>query len=63
MPDDAQPKRLVPLPVKDWSDDLAPVLADMHGAPLNVHKLMAHNPVLRKDHQAFSNTGLCAISL
>ena len=55
MPDDAQPKRLVPLPVKDWSDDLAPVLADMHGAPLNVHKLMAHNPVLLNAWWSFRN--------
>ncbi len=37
---------LQPLPVTEWDGDLANVVADMRGRPLNIHGLMAHNPDL-----------------
>jgi hypothetical protein len=38
----------MPLATEQWRSDLAPIKADMNGAPINVHKLMAHNPDLLK---------------
>jgi len=35
-----------PLPVSDWPRGLDNIIADMGGKPINVHKLMAHNPGL-----------------
>lgn len=35
-----------PLAVTNWDSSLASVVDDMGGRPLNVHKLMAHNPAL-----------------
>jgi 4-carboxymuconolactone decarboxylase len=35
-----------PLAVGDWDIRLAPIISDMRGRPLNVHKLMANNPEL-----------------
>ncbi len=37
---------LQPLAVSEWDARLAPVIAEMQGRPLNVHKLMANNPSL-----------------
>lgn len=37
---------LKPLPVEQWETSLSRVIGDMHGSPLNVHGLMAHNPAL-----------------
>lgn len=37
---------LEPLPPEDWHSDLSRVISDMGGRPLNVHRLMAHNPAL-----------------
>ena len=55
MSGDAHPKPLAPLPVEQWSGGIQSVLADMQGAPLNVHKLMAHNPALLKAWWSFRN--------
>jgi 4-carboxymuconolactone decarboxylase len=46
---------LAPLPVDEWDPALAPVAASMNGAPLNVHKLMAHNPALLNAWWNFRN--------
>lgn len=35
-----------PLDVADWDSSLQFIIEDMNGLPLNVHKLMAHNPTL-----------------
>lgn len=50
-----KPMELAPLPVDDWDPDLAQIAADMKGAPINVHKLMAHNPALLKAWWSFRN--------
>ena len=42
----ATPPPLEPLDPADWDPSLAHVLEDMRGAPINVHRLMAHNPAL-----------------
>ena len=34
------------IPTEDWNSSLSHVVADMKGIPLNVHKLLANNPVL-----------------
>lgn len=49
------PSALLPLPVDQWDIDLAHVSADMKGAPLNVHKLMANNPGLLRAWWNFRN--------
>lgn len=38
--------KLTPLPVADWDPALGNIVEDMKGAPINVHKLMAHHPQL-----------------
>jgi len=38
--------KVLPLPVADWQASLGHVVEDMKGNPLNVHRLMAHNPSL-----------------
>ena len=35
-----------PIGVSEWDLRLAPIVAEMRGRPLNVHKLMANNPEL-----------------
>lgn len=44
-----------PLDPADWDASLQRVLADMHGAPINVHRLMAHNPALLSAWWDFRN--------
>lgn len=46
---------LSPLPTGRWRRDLSPIVDDMGGEPLNVHKLMAHNPALLQAWWAFRN--------
>lgn len=46
---------LKPLPPTLWADRLADILKDMEGNPLNVHRLMAHNPDLLQAWWAFRN--------
>jgi 4-carboxymuconolactone decarboxylase len=46
---------VTPLPVSDWEESLAEVVADMNGNPINVHKLMAHHPALLKAWWNFRN--------
>lgn len=48
-------KQLAPLPVAEWDDSLAQVVADMQGQPLNVHALMANHPELLKAWWDFRN--------
>lgn len=49
------PIALLPLPIENWNNSLAEVAADMGGMPLNVHKLMAHNPALLEAWWNFRN--------
>lgn len=46
---------LSPLPVENWDQDLSDIVTDMNGAPINVHKLMAHNPALLNAWWNFRN--------
>ncbi|MGH1419080.1 MAG: carboxymuconolactone decarboxylase family protein [Hyphomicrobiaceae bacterium] len=46
---------LSPLPPDQWNSSLSNVLSDMNDAPLNVHKLMAHNPQLLQAWWNFRN--------
>lgn len=46
---------LLPLPEDQWSPALEGVLNDMGGAPINVHKLMAHNADLLNAWWNFRN--------
>ena len=46
---------LTPLPADQWNESLSNVLSDMNDAPLNVHKLMAHNPGLLQAWWNFRN--------
>lgn len=55
MADAANATTLTPLPIEDWDPTLEPVIRDMNGAPINVHKLMAHNPRLLKAWWDFRN--------
>ncbi len=48
-------KTIHPHPTNDWDAALAPIAADMKDAPLNVHKLMAHNPTLLQAWWDFRN--------
>ncbi len=52
------PGGIVPLPATDWSPELAPVLEDQQGSPLNIHALMAHHPQLLKAWWTFRNHGV-----
>ncbi len=52
--------KISPRPTDDWPTSLDRVVADMNGAPINVHKLMAHSPDLLKawwDFRNYSVTG------
>ncbi|MEH6607033.1 MAG: carboxymuconolactone decarboxylase family protein [Pseudomonadales bacterium] len=44
-----------PLPIEAWDSSLAQVLKDTNERPLNVHSLMAHNPLLLKAWWNFRN--------
>lgn len=46
---------MTPLEPEQWDHSLAQILADMDGAPLNVHRLMAHHPQLLKAWWNFRN--------
>lgn len=50
--------KVLPLDPAGWDPSLAPVLEDMGGNPLNVHRLMAHNPALLSAWWAFRNHGV-----
>lgn len=47
--------KVAPLPVNQWDVALQDIVADMHGQPINVHKLMAHHPDLLKAWWSFRN--------
>lgn len=52
--------QLEPLDVAQWPPELEVVSADMQGAPINVHKLMAHSPGLLRawwEFRSYSVTG------
>ncbi len=49
------PNNLSPLPVDEWDASLGHVAADMDGAPINVHKMLAHHPDLLKAWWNFRN--------
>ena len=55
MTNEKAPPPLEPLAVEQWPSALKNVANDMKGAPLNVHKLMAHNPALLKAWWTFRN--------
>lgn len=61
MPNPTRP--LTPRPVTDWPELLDPVVADMNGTPINVHKLMAHSPALLHAWWDFRNFGVRGGSL
>ncbi|MBV1789288.1 carboxymuconolactone decarboxylase family protein [Marinobacterium sp. D7] len=46
---------LHPLPTEQWDNSLEHVIEDMKGDPINVHKLMAHNPALLNAWWNFRN--------
>lgn len=46
---------LTPLPTEQWPESLGKVISDMGGQPINVHKLMAHNPALLQAWWNFRN--------
>lgn len=48
-------KTLTPLSTEAWDKSLSGIAQDMNGAPLNVHKLMAHNPDLLNAWWNFRN--------
>lgn len=50
-----EPRIVAPLSTGAWRNDLDRISADMNGAPINVHKLMAHNPDLLKAWWDFRN--------
>lgn len=52
---DSQAPALLPLAVEAWDPSLSSIAQDMKGTPINVHKLMAHNPVLLKAWWDFRN--------
>lgn len=45
----------LPIPKEDWPSELAHIVQDMSGNPINVHKLMANNPVLLNAWWSFRN--------
>lgn len=60
---DNMPSKVHPLDVGHWSPDLEMVAADMKGAPINVHKLMAHSPGLLRAWWDFRNYAVTGGSL
>lgn len=59
----ATPSTLDPLPPDDWAPELRPILDEMGGRPLNVHRLMAHNPSLLAAWWNFRNHSVSGGSL
>jgi len=56
----ATPPKVEPIAPHEWDTSLQPILADMNGAPIHVHQLMANNPTLLKawwDFRNYSVTG------
>ncbi|MGH1415875.1 MAG: carboxymuconolactone decarboxylase family protein [Pelagimonas sp.] len=49
------PAQVEPIDLTEWDSSLSSVADDMNGAPLNVHKLMAHNPSLLNAWWNFRN--------
>ena len=47
--------RVFPLPPSQWDPSLKHVIDDMHGAPINVHSLMANHPKLLEAWWNFRN--------
>lgn len=50
--------RADPLPLDDWDPALSSIIEDMAGAPINVHRLMAHHPALLQAWWSFRNYGV-----
>jgi alkylhydroperoxidase/carboxymuconolactone decarboxylase family protein YurZ len=46
---------LQPIAPRQWAPELAQVIADMNGAPINVQRLMANNPTLLRSWWPFRN--------
>jgi 4-carboxymuconolactone decarboxylase len=44
-----------PLSIEQWDDSLKPIVDDMKGRPINVHRLMANHPDLLKAWWSFRN--------
>ncbi len=55
--------QVAPLEVAQWPSVLDGVSADMNGAPINVHKLMAHSPHLLRAWWDFRNYSVSGGSL
>ncbi len=53
-----QDLRVDPLPTDDWDSSLSSIIDDMGGAPINVHRLMAHHPALLQAWWSFRNYGV-----
>jgi alkylhydroperoxidase/carboxymuconolactone decarboxylase family protein YurZ len=47
--------KVLPLPVDHWDPGLQHIVDSMNGQPINVHKLMAHNPELLEAWWNFRN--------
>jgi len=45
--------KVKPLSVEQWDDSLKPIVDDMKGRPINVHRLMANHPDLLKAWWSF----------
>jgi len=52
-----------PLPLDAWDQSLESIIKDMGGRPLNIHSLMAHNPMLLKAWWQFRNYSVTGGSL
>lgn len=59
----ANRQTLNPLPVDHWDSSLQPIIDDMKGSPINVHKLMAHNPALLNAWWSYRNHSVTGGSL
>ena len=55
MANESFDQQVLPLPTEQWASTLDCVRADMGGKPINVHKLMAHNPQLLNAWWSFRN--------
>ncbi|MGK2320206.1 carboxymuconolactone decarboxylase family protein [Gordonia rhizosphera NBRC 16068] len=47
--------RVLPLPIAEWDPSLKNIVDDMHGSPINVHRLMANHPALLQAWWNFRN--------
>lgn len=52
-----------PLPPEEWPEELAHIVADMGGKPINIHRLMANNPSLMRAWWAFRQHSVTGGSL